>query len=100
VRRKRKLNQQTLDLHHLEPQPEESVQEAVTRVMDKFMTPHLQKHTVDISIIVGKGMRSTRFIDGKNPLRVYVENYLSRVGCSWTNGDWANGQEGVIRVRW
>jgi hypothetical protein len=93
-------NQSVLDLHHLEPNLGESVEEAVARVMDNFMSRYLLQKTVDISIIVGKGLRSTRFINGKNPLRHYVENYLTRVGCSWTNGDWTTGQEGVIRVRW
>ena len=99
-RRPRNNNQKSLDLHHLEPNPGESIEEAIHRVMDKFMSPLLMQKSVDLSIIVGKGLRSTRFINGKNPLRHYVENYLTRVGCSWTNGDWTTGQEGVIRVRW
>ena len=93
-------NQYTLDLHHLKLNYGENVQEAVYRILDNFMSRTLMARTADLTIIVGKGLGSKHFIDGKNSLRFYTEQYLSMVGCTWTNGDYTTGQEGVIRVRW
>jgi hypothetical protein len=93
-------NKKVLDLHSLKRIPGESVEQAVYRYVDKFMTPFLNQKTIDVSIVVGKGIRSSRFINGKNPLRYYVETYLTKIGCSWTCGDFMSGQEGVIRIRW
>jgi hypothetical protein len=94
------LASNTLDLHNLKPIPSESIQEAVYRVLDRFMSRQLLKKTVDLTIIVGKGLGSKKFINGKNPLRYYTEQYLIQAGCEWSNGDWQTGQEGVIKVRW
>jgi hypothetical protein len=91
----------TLDLHHVKPTKGETVEEAVIRILDRFMVRFLTKKTVDISIIVGKGLGSKKLIQGKNPLRYYTEQYLIRVGCTWTNGNiYSEGQEGVIRIKW
>ncbi len=93
-------NQSTLDLHHIRFLSGESPQEAVYRELDKFMTRWFLSRSADITIIVGKGLGSKKFINGKNMLRHYTEEYLTLAGCEWTNDkDWA-GQEGVIRVRW
>ncbi len=90
----------TLDLHNLRPIPGESVEEAVYRVLDRFMTKFLIQKTVDVTIIVGKGLGSKKFINGKNPLRYYTEQYLHKVGCHWSDGDWLTGQDGSLRIRW
>jgi hypothetical protein len=93
-------DQNTIDLHHVRIQKNETVQEVVFRKLDKFMARHLICKTADLTIIVGKGLGSKNFIDGKNALRYYTEQYLQNVGCTWTNGDYWTGQEGTIRVRW
>ncbi|MEM1312170.1 MAG: hypothetical protein AAGF07_01765 [Patescibacteria group bacterium] len=87
-------------MHNLQPLPQESVVEAVERVLDKFMTPLLHQQNVEIVIIVGNGLHSNRFINGKNPLRVYVENYLVKLGVDWASADLERNFEGMIRVHW
>ena len=78
----------------------DTVQDSVFKILDRFMTRHLLCKTADLTIIVGKGLGSRSVIEGKNPLRYYTEKYLEKVGCAWTNGDFWNGQDGCIRVRW
>jgi hypothetical protein len=90
----------TLDLHSIKPLPGESHQDCVFRLVDKFITPYLFKPSVDLRIIVGKGLGSKNFINGKNSLRYYTELYLDGVGIEYKEGSYIDGQEGVIRVVW
>jgi hypothetical protein len=92
--------QNTLDLHHLRFGAGESVEECVNRKLDNFMSRYLLCKSVDITIIVGKGLGSKKTINGKNPLRYYTEVYLKNLGCEWTNGDFMTGQEGSLRICW
>lgn len=94
------VNQNTIDLHHVKIQKNETVHEVVFRKLDRFMARHLMSRSADLTIIVGKGLGSKNFIGGKNALRYYTELYLQSVGCTWTDGDYWTGQEGTIRVRW
>lgn len=90
----------TLDLHHIRPLPGEPYQDCVFRIVDKFVTPYLLKPTGKLRIIVGKGLGSKKFINGKNLLRYYVELYLNQVGLYYTEGEIFDGQEGVIKIEW
>jgi DNA-nicking Smr family endonuclease len=92
--------QDTLDLHCLKKLAGETPEEAVSRTLDKFMLNYILRKTAKITIVVGKGMGSKNYINGKNPLRHYTEMYLEKAGCPWRDGDYSNGQEGVIIVQW
>jgi hypothetical protein len=89
-----------LDLHHLRTYNGETIEEAVERILDDFLLPYLLKKTADITIIVGKGLGSKKFINGKNYLRYYTENYLQKIGCSWTSNDIYGQFDGQIKIRW
>ncbi len=78
--------------NHLQSQGE------IELVLDKFIAPLLQRQGISAKIIVGKGMNSSTFIDGKHPLRYYTECYLSKLGLYWKNGFLTEGKEGVIVV--
>jgi hypothetical protein len=81
---------------------EPSIEEIVWQRLDKFIYPYLiTKRTdyIDLRIIVGKGLGSRNSIDGKNPIRYYTERYLDQIQVNWRNGDYYEGQEGVIVVR-
>ena len=90
----------TLDLHSIRPLPGESHQECVFRLVDKFITPYLFKPTANLRIIVGKGLGSKKFINGKNLLRYCTELYLDSVGIEYKEGSFIDGQEGVIKIEW
>jgi Smr domain len=89
-----------LDLHDLQPEFGESYYDAAIRVLDNFMSKYLQLKSADLEIVVGKGIGSKNFINGKNPLRYYVEQYLDSVGCEYSGGSYLNNTEGVVIVRW
>ena len=50
-------------------------------------------------IITGKGIHSKHFIEGKNPLRYYTENYLDKIGFAWKYADAKHGSYGAILVQ-
>jgi hypothetical protein len=89
-----------LDLHHLTLKNGQTPQETVERLVDQFLTKYLLCDSVKLEIVVGRGIGSTRFIDGKNPIRHYVENYLTKMNCPFRSGDVMFGQDGVIFVEW
>ncbi len=89
-----------LDLHDLQADFGESYYDAAIRVLDRFMLKYLQLPSANLEIVVGKGIGSKNFINGKNPLRHYVEQYLDSIGCEYSGGSYLNNTEGVIIVRW
>jgi hypothetical protein len=91
-------NNNTLDLHSFSPSLGGDIEQEVFQALDKFMTPRMTQKNIQISIIVGKGLGSKKFINGKNPLRHYTEKYLSLIGCDWQEGSHTTGQEGVLNV--
>lgn len=90
--------------------PVTDLKESVELKLDKFIRPFLFRQNgnfnnnvhgntkMELKIIVGKGNNSAHFIDGKNPLRYFVENYLEKLGLNWKNAGYFDGQEGVILV--
>jgi hypothetical protein len=67
--------------------------------LDRFLNPFLNSKSGNqnrkIEIVVGRGLNSNTFIDGKNPLRFYTEMYLHKTGFDWKN----NGlNPGIIEV--
>lgn len=79
-----------VDLSHL--------QSEIEVILDQFLAPCLNRSRFCVTIIVGKGANSKRFINGKNPLRYYTEQYLKKLGLPFRNGQFHEGQEGVIVV--
>ncbi len=79
----------SLDLHH-GPRTLEEVGYLVDRflVNQRLMNLNLIKKngSIKLGIIVGLGNNSQRKINGKNPLRHYVEMYLSQTDIVWRNG--------------
>ena len=79
---------------------QESLQQEVEGYLDRFLRPHLYRERVILRIVVGKGINSSTYIQGTNPLRHYTERYLRRLGLAYRNGQLWEGQEGVIIVEW
>lgn len=76
-----------------------NLQHEIESTMDRRLAQFLyNKVETEITIIVGKGHNSDFFIEGKNPLRYYVENYLRKMNITFKDGDYHNGQEGVIII--
>ena len=89
----------TLDLHQLYFESEIFVQEELEQVLDSFVTPFLVDQTTQtVLIVTGKGIHSRHFINGKNPLRYYTEQYLNNVKLSWQYQAQAHGGKGAILV--
>ena len=89
-----------IDLHNLELQNGQTPAEAVEYKLDQFLTPLLLKKLIIVRIVVGKGLTSSRVINGKNPLRHYTENYLIKLGIAWTDASEINGGYGVVQCVW
>lgn len=87
-----------LNLRNTQFQNSNHIQQEVEHLVDSFVRPFLQQRNMALRIIVGKGVNSKRFINGKNPLRYYTENYLNILGLNWRNGQQWEGQEGVVIV--
>ena len=64
------------------------------------MSAKLAISTADLRIVVGKGLGSKKFINGKNSLRYYTELYLDGMSIEYKEGSYIDGQEGVIRIIW
>lgn len=90
------IKNNVLDLHHLKFRSSLGIQGEVEGVVDSFLHKMSRGNYKHVEIIVGKGINSKRLIEGKNPLRYYVETYLQKAGYGWRNGGW--GEEGVIIV--
>jgi hypothetical protein len=95
-------NNYVLDLHRLWFESESFVQEEVELELDRFVTPFLRvkpgRSSIRLTIVVGKGIHSHHFIEGKNPLRYYTEIYLQEVGLAWKNADNFHGGQGAIVI--
>jgi hypothetical protein len=89
-----------LDLHFLELKNGQTPQETVERLLDAFLTKYLLCTSVKLEIVVGRGIGSTRFINGKNPVKHYTEQYLRRMNCPFREGSILFNEDGVIWVEW
>jgi hypothetical protein len=92
------MKNQTLNLRGIDFQNDPNIQNSIEVILDGFLVSFLNKKNLNLSIIVGKGVNSKNLIKGKNILRFYTENYLNILGLSWRNGNYFEGQEGVIIV--
>jgi len=98
------MNYPVVDLHNLNgrgrPVDQNDVWTALDQFINKIKTKNASKIragiAVKITIIVGKGLQTKKFIEGKNPLRYYGEGYLNLCGYSWRNGQYGEGENGVI----
>ena len=76
----------SLDLHR-GPRSLEEVSYLVDRFLVNQRLQHLNliKRTgrIRLGLIVGAGHNSKRSINGKNPLRYYVESYLAQTDIVW-----------------
>lgn len=91
---------QILNLHQLYFEGESFVEEEVEEVVDNFVSPYLlSQNREELMIITGKGIHSKHFIEGKNPLRYYTENYLDKIGFTWKYADAKHGSYGAILVQ-
>jgi len=90
----------TIDLHTLRHKPAHTMQEIVESYLDHKIAPLLQrKRDIELHIIVGRGLNSTRLIKGSHPIKYYTEQYLNKLAISYKTGSiWAN-QDGIIIVR-
>lgn len=90
---KRELNLRSHQFHN-----RSHLQQEVEHIIDNFVGRFLHQRNIMLRIIVGKGVNSKNFINGKNPLRYYTEQYLNSLNVPWRNGQHWEGQEGVIIV--
>jgi hypothetical protein len=95
-----------VDLHDINGRGNPISEQDVWNVLDNFMHTMEHKHSmklkkgfsIKVGVIVGKGVRSKNWINGKNPLRAYTEEYLNHCNLNWRNGRYGEGEEGVIVV--
>lgn len=75
----------SLNLRGVKFQDLSNLQDEVELELDRFLTPFLTSKSSNrkITIVVGRGLNSTRLIEGKNPLRFYTEQYLQKLGMNW-----------------
>jgi hypothetical protein len=93
------MQQKVLNLRQIRFQHLNMIEQEIFSKLDEFVYPFLKtKKPMELKIIVGKGMNSRNFIKGKNPLRHYTETYLNKLGLSYRDGGYFDGQEGVIVV--
>jgi|688.fasta_scaffold157733_3 hypothetical protein len=91
--------QKSLNLRGHRFQDLSNLENEIEIVLDRFLNPFLNSKSGNqnrkIEIVVGRGLNSNTFIDGKNPLRFYTEMYLHKTGFDWKN----NGlNPGIIEV--
>jgi hypothetical protein len=89
-----------LDLHYFRASDYSSMERELEHKLDNFIHPFLNLNNCRFEIIVGKGHNSKNLIQGKNPLRYYTESYLNKMGLSYRDGGYFEGQEGVLVVEW
>jgi len=98
--------QDLVDLHDLNGPSKSIDQSDVWNALDSFLSKVKNKHAqklkkgfvINLGIVVGKGVRTKNWINGKNPLRHYTEEYLNHCGYSWRSGRQGEGEEGIIVV--
>ncbi|GAB4145979.1 MAG: hypothetical protein OHK0017_06190 [Patescibacteria group bacterium] len=93
-------NQGFLDLRSYPFDLQSDLEAQVELLLDRFLRPYLQSKNFrgTAVILVGRGLNSQRYIQGKNPLRYYTEQYLLRLGLSFANASVNQGGEGAIKV--
>jgi hypothetical protein len=89
-----------LDLHNFKPIDYGLLEIELEFKLDSFLRPLLNLKSCKIEIVVGKGLNSKRFINGKNPLRFYTEKYLQKLNLDYKEGGYFEGQDGVLIVHW
>ena len=92
------MTSRTLNLRSYNFEDPSNIPQEVELILDSFIAPFLQRRSVRLIIIVGKGIGSRRTIGGKNPLRYYTERYLNALQLPYRQGAYHEGQEGVIIV--
>jgi len=66
-------------------------------LLDRFIRINSNSKKVSrVRIITGKGLRSKNFINNKNPIRFYTEQYLIKTGYSWVEEDYFFGGGTVL----
>ncbi len=76
------------------------LQELVFKQIDSFLYPLFKNKNSQLNqkvkIIIGKGINSKNKIQGKAPIRYYTELYLNKLGIVYKEGDYFDGQDGVL----
>ncbi len=94
-----KNDNHTLDLHNFKATSWVVFESELFQIIDSFIYSKIKtKKATKLKIIVGKGIRSTKLINNKNPLRFYTEKYLQMSGLSWADASEVDGGMGVIIV--
>lgn len=92
-------NPNTLDLHNFQASGWQFFETELFYKLDSFIFERIKSgQALKLEIIVGKGLSSKKWIEGKNPLRFYTEKYLNQANLEWNNGTYLNGGDGVILV--
>ena len=71
--------------------------------LDRFLYKQLQQKPkyfdeIEIRVIVGKGSRSKNMIDGTNPFRAWVTEYLNSAGYKYREENDFLGSSGSLMV--
>lgn len=76
--------QQSLNLKNLRIDDVQFMRSEVEQALDKFLLPFLRLNkNQKVEIVVGRGLNSNFFIEGKHSLLYYTEIYLDKLGLDW-----------------
>jgi len=77
----------TLDLHSVYHSHPFDLQKEIELRVEKFLQPYLYSkgnsnnhHSIQLEIIVGRGLHSKITIEGQHPIRFYTQQYLQKMG--------------------
>ena len=93
-----------MDLHNLNGKGNSITENDIWIALDRFINNVKLQNSrqikteipVKICIVVGKGLQSKNFINGKSILRFHTEKYLDKCGYSWRDGHYNQGGTGAI----
>jgi hypothetical protein len=95
-----KLKNYKLDLHHLDTSRATDFEQNLILKLDQFLAPLLIQKNIRIEIVVGKGLGSKKFIDGKSPTKFFTERYLTKLGLVESMIQNSDFNDGVIICAW
>jgi hypothetical protein len=75
---------QSLNIKTIHVEDVQFMRSEIEQALDKFLLPFLRSNkNQKVEIIVGRGLNSNFFIEGKHSSLYYTEIYLNKLGLDW-----------------